>query len=256
MYCGTRIILETPRQVGDVGEMTRLDELCRMALEAQNYEDALKYANRQLEIDPANVEAWLNKARATIQRNVGNKEWFNEGMEYLNHAEQISLGNQRIKDVRISLQRLRADRYSGMSRAFVHGFGQNHVLDSSRSVVDAGILKTVLGFMQDMLMATDLFPDDVEYLEVLAAVANIIPTWDWAKWNKNVPIRLNLYQRLIDRKEANERLPQLISELKTAQDNLANLRARGGILNSGRTWAADSQVKRLKTEITRLRAFF
>ena len=230
--------------------MAHLVGLYSVALEAQNYEDALKYANRQLEIDPANVEAWLSKARATIQQNTYVEKWFNEGMEYLKHAEQISTGNPRIKEESLSLQRLRADRCAWTAKIVAKNLS---AVDPSRpnDVVEG----MISGLMQDVLAATALFPDDPEYLAVLAMVANKWPERDWAKWNVNVAIGLDKYHRLIGRKEANEKLPQLMSELKIAQNNIANLRAHGSVLNSARIWSAQSQIKRLESEIARLRAF-
>jgi DNA-directed RNA polymerase subunit RPC12/RpoP len=61
MYCGAKILLQESEVPKEHIHLKRYKELCKTALTAKNYEDALQYSNKALEIDPKDVEAWIDK---------------------------------------------------------------------------------------------------------------------------------------------------------------------------------------------------
>jgi DNA-directed RNA polymerase subunit RPC12/RpoP len=66
MYCGSKIILRAENVLNEIVNVKRFSELADVAIQAKNYEDAIKYSNSVLEIDTQNIEAWLTKAEAAF----------------------------------------------------------------------------------------------------------------------------------------------------------------------------------------------
>ena len=62
MYCGTKILLQQTDNEHERKSLERLIELKNVAIDANNMAEAIQYCNSILEIDPKNVEAWVDKA--------------------------------------------------------------------------------------------------------------------------------------------------------------------------------------------------
>lgn len=90
MYCGGKILLDQDGVVQERRDLTRYSELCKVAVEAQNHKEVIEYCNQILEIDPKNVEAWINKAVSTFWLTTGVNDRFGEAMEYLDRASDIA----------------------------------------------------------------------------------------------------------------------------------------------------------------------
>src|SRR5271157_2919356 len=95
MYCGTKIILEQSDMPKEKQALGRYKELCRIALESKNYNDAIKYCNNILEIDPRDVDAWIDKATTTFWLSTGEISRYDEAMGYLKRAAQLAPANKR-----------------------------------------------------------------------------------------------------------------------------------------------------------------
>jgi DNA-directed RNA polymerase subunit RPC12/RpoP len=66
MYCGTRILLQESELPKERQNLDRFKELSKVALQAENFEEAVLYCNKILEIDPKDVDAWVDKAVSTF----------------------------------------------------------------------------------------------------------------------------------------------------------------------------------------------
>ena len=91
-YCGTTITYHPPVEKVERKNVERFLELCKAALDGSNYDEALQYSNRILEIDPDNFDAWVNKAIATYWLTTKANNHFDEAMGYLLKAEKIDSG--------------------------------------------------------------------------------------------------------------------------------------------------------------------
>ena len=54
--CGTKVVLQATEAAKENRNLSRYQELCKVANQAKNWEDLLKYANEILEIDPKNAD--------------------------------------------------------------------------------------------------------------------------------------------------------------------------------------------------------
>ena len=164
MYCGTRILIEPTRSAQERRDIERYMDLCRIALDAQNYEEALEYSNRVLQLDPNNVDAWLNKASATLRRNVRNRHWYDEAMQYIARAFSLAPGDDRVAKQKLVFTRLRAESCVKIARLI---FGVHANLYPNGIPAEKHFGDQLMAAMEEMLEASDLFPDDVEYLKIL-----------------------------------------------------------------------------------------
>ncbi|MDE3090690.1 MAG: zinc ribbon domain-containing protein, partial [Chloroflexota bacterium] len=112
IYCGGKVLLDQDGVVSERRDLERYIELCRVAVEAKNNTEAIEYCNRILEIDPKNVEAWINKAVSTFQQTTGAHNRYDEAMEYLTKASQIAPDDGRIAEARKELTRQQAQWYN------------------------------------------------------------------------------------------------------------------------------------------------
>ena len=62
--CHTKVIIPQSDTSKEKKNLARLKELCGIAINAPNYSDLLNIANEILEIDPDNVDGWIDKAMA------------------------------------------------------------------------------------------------------------------------------------------------------------------------------------------------
>ena len=80
MYCGGKVLLDQDSVVRETRDLQRYVELCRVAIEAKNHEEAIGYCNHILEIDPHNIEGWINKAVSTFWLTTGAHNRYDEAM--------------------------------------------------------------------------------------------------------------------------------------------------------------------------------
>jgi len=245
MYCGSQILVEKLRDNDSRELIQRLLDLSGLALKVRNFEEALQYSNRILEMNSANIDAWLNKALATVGPSIRAPNAFAQGIEYVNRAELIAPVHNRIRDVRNYIMRLQADYCAYVARTVLETMP---LLDSTNGDICLKIS------MQEMLEATELFPDDMNYLILLAEIASSFPTMNWGAWDGRVVSKLNKYHLAQDKLHAVEKLPQLRTELENAQNALATLRSRGSIFTRNQIRVADEKVKWLQLETARLEA--
>lgn len=103
LYCGTKILLRE-----NSGKIKNFIELSKIALDAKNYKEALEYCNKVLEIDPNNVDAWIDKAISTFYLPAFyhcDEDSLDEAISYLMKAYSLSPDDTRInalaKDLRL-----------------------------------------------------------------------------------------------------------------------------------------------------------
>lgn len=93
LYCGTRILLNEDKNTSNIQQYIKLS---KVALDAKNYDEAIEYCNKALEIDFNNIDAWVDKALATFWLTTVADHKYKEAMSYLEKAESISPNEERI----------------------------------------------------------------------------------------------------------------------------------------------------------------
>jgi tetratricopeptide (TPR) repeat protein len=99
MYCGQKIVLDVPESAKEHLRISRYEELCGVALEAENYDDLARYADQVLEIDPRNASAWIYKAHVAFARSTTQQDRSEEATRYLSKAAETAPNDDRISQV-------------------------------------------------------------------------------------------------------------------------------------------------------------
>src|SRR5688572_21675077 len=100
-YCGTKVILPPTDAGKERKNLDRYRELCRAEKLAKNWNNVLKYADGILEINPRDVDAWLDKALAAGSLSNYLISRLDEALGYLNNAGELSPEDTRMTETRI-----------------------------------------------------------------------------------------------------------------------------------------------------------
>ena len=160
MYCGTKLVLQDTDVAREKQQLERYTELCNTAFEAKNFQESIEYSNRILEINPTNINAWKTKAISTFWLSTGANNRYDESIEYLRKAKQISPDDPTI-DIAIKELNL-------YQSAWLFELGND-----SDETIEA---------MTYYLQAYDLNPNDLTIIKTIAGLAkNSIKTKN-QKW--------------------------------------------------------------------------
>ena len=116
-YCGTKKVLPPSDATKDHKNLVRLKELCEAERQAKNWKDLLKYASEILEIDPKNVDAWLDKALATGSLSSGYSHRLDEARGYLQKAGELSPEDARIGEINTIVEDVQFKGYINLALA-------------------------------------------------------------------------------------------------------------------------------------------
>jgi tetratricopeptide (TPR) repeat protein len=99
MYCGTKILLEDSKTYSENENYERYVELTKTALEVKNFNEAVYYCNKALEINTKNGELWIDKAIATFWLSSETDNRYDEAVKYLSNAEALIEDKQNVQDI-------------------------------------------------------------------------------------------------------------------------------------------------------------
>ena len=205
MYCGTKILLQQTDTENEIKRLERLIELLKVAIDANNFVEALQYCNSILEIDPKNVDTWIDKAISTYCLSTLEKQRYAEAIEYLNKAVQIAPNNSRIEEVREKLTIKQGNFLNGLGVAEINlgselydSVQPEHFLDVARATDDAKAI-SFEHYTKGMLYlsaASDFLPDD---MQILKNIAETVRAQDWITWDPKVYAKVEMYKSLLDK---------------------------------------------------------
>ena len=262
-YCGTTITYHPPVEKTEKKSVERYLEICKSALEVKNYKETLEYANKVLEIDPENIDAWINKAIASFWFTTEAKNRYDEAMNYLQKAEGISSNNERIREVKqeLTYQQAQWQIYLGNEK-IKQGDDESHLISTRYSdgliQLAARQLEAYNKKMEYYLEAMNLFlaadsyaPNDVGILENIEALVSSSKSFNWGNAIYN---KIQILQVLRSKPIAEEKLPGLKQELQQVQQNRAALKKRNSLFDVFKLDAAEDKEKNLKDEIAKYEA--
>ncbi len=203
MYCGTKILLQQTDNEYERKSLERLIELKKVAIDANNVAEALQYCNSILEIDPKNIETWIDKAISVFRLSTVEKLRYGEAMEYLKKAEQIAPDNSRIGEVRKELTCKQGNMLNELGivefnngTKLYESIQPKHFLDVARATDDAKAISIVhyTKGMAYLLAASDCLPDD---MQILKNIAEAVRVKDWVTWSPNVYAKVEMYKLLL-----------------------------------------------------------
>jgi tetratricopeptide (TPR) repeat protein len=235
IYCGSKILLdqEAPREKR---QLQHYLELCEVAVKAGNHAEAIGYCNQILEVDPKNIDAWVNKAISTFWLTTAASNRYNEAIQYLDKASEIAPGDERIATARKTL----ADKQASWLRHL--GLEQfKHYLDW-RKLPGRAAAKYLLNAMNYYLSASDYAPDSIPILEDIECVVK-----EMAAPSTRVQAKLSTLAPLRARARAQTKLPQLTAEVQAAALELTALRTRTGLLAGAKTKLLELKIHSLRS---------
>ena len=103
LYCGTKILLHDSDIPKDSQKIKKYRELWKTALETKNYDEAVDYCNKALELNPKDVDAWIDKGIATFELSSPTDNRYDIALGYFNKAAQISPHDVRINKAKVKV---------------------------------------------------------------------------------------------------------------------------------------------------------
>jgi DNA-directed RNA polymerase subunit RPC12/RpoP len=237
MYCGGKIILRSENVLNELVNMKRFSELANVAIQAKNYDDAIKYSNNVLEIDTRNIEAWLIKAEAVFWLSTPLDDKFGTAMQYLDAAARINPEDGRIAEARTDL----AKSYS----LWLNSRGVA-ALEHARSIYNIwgnGYATGVMDLVANKLKArTESGPEYLEAMELflnaskydaadITTLKNIricAQEASWISWNPIVLEKIEILHRLETREIAKQYLAGIEYQLTQKKTKLKSLQGKNG----------------------------
>ena len=255
-YCGTTITYQPPVEKVERKNIERFLEICKAALEGSNYDEALQYANRILEIDPENFDAWVNKAIATFWLTTVANNRFDEAMGYLSRAEKIDKDKPIIQNTRVWLRESQCKWYILLGDQEDQQIGK--IIEIYSSTVDAldghaegkaACQEYVCRAMNYYFLASNYDPDD---LTPLIKMRNMAKFGNWISWSDDVRNKISILEKREQKYQASNSLEQLRKQLLASQAKLAKLKAENGLFTGMKIDGVKNNIESLKQQIAHL----
>jgi len=251
MYCGTKILIQDKYKPNEQINLKRYKELSNMAFEVKNYEEAIKYCNKVLEIDTKDIGAWINKAMSTYWLSTDVNNRYELSISYLNQANLLAPDDARILEAKKEIKHLQTTRFHQLGvDAFKHAnkiFHSYVLSEAAFAIRDSE--DYYIEAMKCFLKAYKGAPDNEDILENISRCAKSTP---WISWSKAVPEKINLLKALQAKQDAIKQLPIKRKELDNAQENLNKLNSNEGFFIGGKIKGTENRIKKLQDEINRL----
>ena len=267
-YCGTTITYNPPVEKVEKKNVERYLELCKSALDGKNYNETIQYANKALEIDPGNIDAWVHKAVATFWLSTEANNRYDEAIECLKKAEENAPGDARIRDVFDDLTHRQASWfvYLGNNKV-IQGYKIYNEISSLRYYTPLEIAqrdvsalteqkKYFVDAMNDFLKAAQYLPSDIDILQNIEDLArdsdvNLNNGNKWIYWSDIVNQKIHILHMLRDKPEAERNLPKLRQTLQRVQKDLSVLKEKSSLFNKSKIADAEEEIKRIREQIAR-----
>jgi len=247
-YCGTKIILPPTDVAKENRNLIRFKELCQVARVAKNWKDLLKYASEILEIDPNNLDAWLDKALASGSVSYYQIPRLEEAMGYLRKASELSPNDTRINEIRKIAQDVQFNSFTW------HAIEMNkHALEMMR-LGSAGHQHAVDWTMEAMnyfVLAHKIKPDDLTTLQNIKIV-NGNGKLVGIQWYQEVQDILKKVEQAQNKMATINKLNVLREKLNHLQVELTKLEGKKGLFVKMDIKDVQDEIKKLSLEIKRL----
>jgi len=218
-YCGTKIVLPPTEANKERRNLVRYKELCQAERQAGNWSNLLKYAGEILEIDPGDVDAWLDKALASGSLSNYLVPRLKEAMGYLQKAADLSPKDERIFEIINIVLDTQFNAYAGQaSHLTEQALGMRNLGSTGREYA----VKYTIESMGYFILAYKVKPDDLGNLESIYKVKENGLSLG-IRWFDEVFDILAKAQQLKDRQAAANRLNLLREKLTQRQAELAGL---------------------------------
>lgn len=247
-YCGTTITYHPPVETVERKNIERFLELCKTALDGQNYNEVIQYANKILEIDPKNINAWINKAIAIFWLGTETNNRYEESMEYLLKAEQIDKDNPLISETRKLLLKNQCEILTYLAgKEISNGAEISNLCTDSRQ---AKLLSQefYIKAMNHLLSVLQYDPTNYKHLKNIDELASKT-NWIGIDWSIEAKKKIALFKSVEQKNNAINILPNLRKQLEENQATLKKLEAENGFFTGMKIDSTIGKIKSLKQQI-------
>jgi tetratricopeptide (TPR) repeat protein len=258
-YCGTKIILPPTDAAKENKNLVRCKELCKVARQAGNWKDLLTYASQILEIDPRNLDAWIDKALAAGSLSNWLIPRLDEAMGYLKQAGDLSPNDPRIAETTTIVQEVQFNQfmYKGLDTSQSALYAIN-----LGSVGRDHAVKWIVEAMGYYLGAFKIKPNDPTTQQSILTIAQYGKRAgvEWYQEVQTVLQRIDqsrsrqaeAEQKARQQQAAAQRLQSLRQKLQQRQAELEKLKHKQGLFVRMNIEDVQDEIKKLSTEIRQL----
>jgi tetratricopeptide (TPR) repeat protein len=241
MFCGTRILLSPTERAKEQNNLRRYREILEVAMKAGNYKEAVDYCNNILGIEPKDVDTWITKARAVCNSSTEAVDRYDEGIEYLRKANQVTPDNAKIQAAFEELTAQHAQWYLVMAAKYSERAG-NYMLQGINATEES------IQAVEYSMKALKCQPDNFlarEGLELMVRAGSRVGI----QYGSDVHAQLRILQAWRAKKAAEQRLPSLQKELERLSASLAKLKTENGFFRESKIKNTEGNIQKIKLEI-------
>ncbi|MCE9645284.1 MAG: hypothetical protein K8S20_04730 [Chloroflexi bacterium] len=258
MYCGAKIVLRGETALNEAVNLKRFAELAQIAIQAKNYEDAVKYSSLVLEIDTKNVDAWIIKAQATFWLSTARDDKFDSAMQYLETALRLNPADPRIMESQSQLRKTYAawlnkrgldalnharEIYNIESNSYASGIMDMMVNSVNAKEESRG---EYVETMNLFLTAADNDPDTIEYLQNIYTCAMEAK---WNPWGPAVIEKIQILGRLNQKETVKNNITKIEKTLAEVKAKLKALEGKSGIWAKATRGDLEDDIKSLESNL-------
>ena len=264
MYCGSKILVQDNDISKDSLDLKRFRELYKTSFDAKNYNEAIQYCNKVLEIYPKDIDAWIAKAISTFKLSTIENNRFEEAMKYLEKATTISPNDDRILNAQSTLKKLQGELLLNIGLEFLRQANEIYEYHTSgyyEGMIGKSIKKSnarnesgdyYIEAMNYFIAASENVPDDLIILSNIGKLANQA---DWISWNDDVKEKINTYKSLEARHHAIQEYPIIKKQLEDELIKLDNYKSNKGFGTGLKIRNSERIIKKLQDEKFRLEKY-
>jgi tetratricopeptide (TPR) repeat protein len=256
-YCGNKILIDRPALDQERRSIDRYAELSRVALAAKSYSEAVKYANKVLNIDPKAVSACIYKAIGTFELTSRTRNRYAEAMEYLSHAERLSPDDERIVKWRDHFMQRQIARYLQLGNETLGAAGEQ-MTNGRQGRASKRTVPLLVKALEYFIEASKFAPADVSILERIKLCVQHIRFHDAVNAallpESQATKKLKWLEHLNELDRIEKELVRLRAVIAKDSKELKRLQARGGLLSGFAMSALKADISRNQIEIRRLEA--
>jgi DNA-directed RNA polymerase subunit RPC12/RpoP len=130
LYCGTKILLREPETSKEGLNTDVYHELIMSAYKENNHAEVIQYCIKILEIDPEDVDAWIDLALATYLNNP-ETPGIENAFRYLSNASKLSPNDESIKEVEQLLIEKQVEQQVEQQFGSLYGQGHSIFIDGA-----------------------------------------------------------------------------------------------------------------------------
>jgi tetratricopeptide (TPR) repeat protein len=242
IYCGAKILLTESESHKDQLKLKSYTEISESALKAQNYQEAVDYCNKILEIDSKNFLAWINKAIATFWLTTEANNRYDEAFSYLDKAEHIYPGNPKIGEIKKEIIQLQV---AWLVKVGTDKLNRANYQASRGEETRDDYISAANYYLQ----ASYIAPDDIN---LLFNIYVIVKSKENISWSTEIIHKVLYVDYLVKKKQAKENLPKLMESLQEAETNLSIAKKKRNLFAGKKVKEGEERVNKLKDDIMQL----